>query len=140
MKKKCFDDLLFTLMKIVILIFIYAIILHYFKLNDPLLYRANINYLSNYINGWCLTHFLAFAYVGYQYPKCFEEAMILGIIWEVFEFTLGEVIPIISPTLAKRIYPDFTTFYYGRYEDIIMNFLGFMVGKFIYEFMNPEER
>ncbi len=139
-RRSVFDDLLFTLMKIVILIIIYAIILHYFRLNDPLLFRANIDYLSHYLNGWCLTHFLAFTYIGYQYPKCFEEAMLLGIIWEVFEFTLGEVIPIINPKLAGSIYPEFASFYYGRYEDIIMNFLGFMVGKFIYETMNPKEK
>ena len=66
---------------IVLLIIAYALILHYFKLDDPLLCRAQIDYLSHYLNGWCLTHFLAFAYIGYKYPNCFEEAMILGILW-----------------------------------------------------------
>jgi hypothetical protein len=136
MKRVCFNNLLSEFKYIVILIVIYAICLHYFRLDDPLLYRIKIAYLSQYLNGWCMTHFLAFTYIGYKYPTCFEEAMILGLIWELFEFTLGEIVPIISPKLASKIYPNFASFYYGRYEDIIMNLLGFILGKFIFETFN----
>ena len=42
------------------------------------------------LDGWSMTHYLFFMLVGFIYPKKFISAMILGIIWELFEHFYGK--------------------------------------------------
>ncbi len=131
--KSCYYKLLKPLLIIVFLIIFYVSIFYIFKIPknyDPLLFEPSVPYLTKYLGGWTLLHFVAFAIIGSRYPNCFESAMVYGALWEFLEFSLGEFIPIFFPKFAHRIDPTWTLWYYGRYPDIIMNFLGFLFGRY----------
>jgi hypothetical protein len=118
---------------VIFLIVVYACLIRLFvnsKEDDPLVQlRAPI--CGNFLNGWTTTHFLFFSYLGFNYSNYFEEAMILGILWELFEFSVGEFLPVVAPNMAFNIDPKWQSWYYGCYEDIVANAIGFQVGKFV---------
>jgi len=98
------------------------------KENDPLIkFKSPI--FGNFFNGWTLTHFIFFYYLGYYYPDCTVEASVLGLLWEIIEHVVGEYLPIINPKLAFSIDPFWTSWYYGCWEDLVMNTLGFYIGR-----------
>ena len=137
MMDNCYYQLLSPISYIIIFIFLYIILFYILGISvgsDPFLWEPSIKYLSRYLNIWTLSHFFFFAWIGYHYPDCLEAAMVYGIAWETFEFSLGEFFPKFFPKIANRIDPTWTLWYYGRYEDIIMNFLGFVVGKYFKKF------
>lgn len=133
MKESCFINCGQDCVKIVIIILLYSGLLRLFistKTEDPLV-KLRSPYCGNFLNGWTGTHFLFFSYLGYRYPNCFEEAMFFGILWELLEFSVGELLPFFAPDLASKIDPFWMSWYYGCYEDIIANAVGFQVGSFL---------
>ena len=101
---------------------------------DPLEHNVNI-----YIDGWLITHYVLFIIIGFNFPKAFYFAMIMGILWEIFEHIIGEYKPSILNNITNCNRKSFTNFsepngrywWYGKKEDIIINFLGFVTGYFI---------
>lgn len=90
--------------------------------------------LQNEIYGisiWTITHFIFFAFIGYYYEDCFKESMLLGILWELYEASFGKFFPKLFPQLAMEIDPNWHTWTYACYQDILFNFLGFQFGRMI---------
>ena len=56
-------------------------------------YKDNTDYLAiepiKGIDGWIISHIIAFAIAGVLFPDTFYTTMILGILWELFEMYLG---------------------------------------------------
>ena len=87
------------------------------------------------LDGWSVSHYLFFSILGYLYPNTLLPTMALGSVWELFETYVGIYQPKIingfgfcnSPTAenGKKIW------WYGKWTDIIVNFLGFITGKTI---------
>lgn len=127
MKNNCITELSLTFIIVALIIHLYGFIL--FKSDD------NINDpLQNEIYGislWTITHFIFFAYIGYYYEDCFKESMLLGILWELYEASFGKFFPILFPKIAREIDPNWNSWTYGCYQDIIFNFLGFQFGKLL---------
>tara|TARA_B100001093_G_C26520015_1_gene881329 strand:+ start:367 stop:807 length:441 start_codon:yes stop_codon:yes gene_type:complete len=128
---------------IVILIVIYGQFRCAFpEFKDPLSIHGMV-----YVDGWLLSHFIVFALAGYFYPKQFYLAVILGILWEITEHLLGINTPRFlkcetqdkskakfqyihknkDPSLAEKN----DAWWYGRYEDVVVDIIGFMTGYFI---------
>lgn len=128
---KCLKHILIPSFFAIILIILYSIILFSLGGNKKtdILIKIRSPYFGNFLNGWTLTHFIFFFYLGYNYPTCMKEAMLVGILWELIEFSVGKYLPYFSPKLAFKIDPQWTSWYYGCWEDIIMNFIGFSIGK-----------
>lgn len=100
-----------------------------------------------YIDGWLLSHFITFGIVGYVFPTHFYLAMILGVLWEIFEYLLGKNTPTflkckiqnknkpkyqyLFKTNDSNIQTKNDAWWYARHEDIIVDFLGFVTGYFI---------
>jgi len=125
-KIDCFKNILKVSFVVFLVIIFYSICCKKITndaMKDPLISFKFIN-----LTGWSLTHVLFFAYLGYYYPKCFNETMIIGIFWEMFEFSFGELFPKLLPNIAYKIDPFWTSWYYGCYEDIFMNIIGFIIG------------
>ena len=119
-----------TIIMIIILYSILIDIIFGTKNEDPLIkFRSPI--LGDYINGWCITHYVYNFYLGYTYPDCFIEAMIAGVMWEIIEYSLSIVLIKYFPNFARKIDPELGTYWYSNHEDIIMNFLGFMSGRYL---------
>tara|TARA_B100000524_G_scaffold339670_1_gene232131 strand:- start:168 stop:608 length:441 start_codon:yes stop_codon:yes gene_type:complete len=140
--KKAYTLLLFAFL-LVFLIIVYGQFRCYFpKFNDPLSLHTNV-----YVDGWLLSHFIAFALAGYFFPKYFYLAICLGILWEVVEFSLGRHTPtFLKCNVQNKTKPKFNALFkkadqtlaeqndawwYGRYEDIVVDFFGFVTGYFV---------
>ena len=127
---------------VVILIIIYGQFRCAFPgFSDPLSIHGMV-----YVDGWLLSHFILFALAGYFFPKHFYVAVIIGILWELVEYSFGIHTPKLlkcedQPKKAKFQYlnrnKDKTlaekndAWWYGRYEDVVVDILGFMTGYFI---------
>ena len=91
---------------------------------DPL----EINFLKSFsIDGWSLTHLLFYMLIGFQYPNSIYLTMTSGILWELFETYVGYF----KPSLLKNFgfITDEKMWWYGKFSDIIINFIGFKIGK-----------
>ena len=94
------------------------------------------------IDGWIISHFVAFAIIGTLYPDTLILSIILGILWEIFEICLGKI----KPSFLKGITDCHRTekgnsnlsndqkdgyWWYGKGEDVVADILGFLFGKYL---------
>ena len=127
-------ELIMTLALVVIVIFTNGYIrCKYGTKTDILMTKLNICDLD----GWSLTHFGLFTYVGYRFPSRIIEAMSLGIGWELWEQWCGDTRPSwmggfgdcdLSTDQIDDTHKDW---WFGRYSDIIINLCGFLLGQYI---------
>lgn len=108
------------------------------KFQDPLSKNINI-----YADGWLMSHFVFFAFIGYYYPDKLYISMTLGFLWEILEILIGTIQPKFLQNIAKctkidlqkqdavQVNNNEMNWFYGRYEDILIDFLGFVTGYFI---------
>ena len=115
-------------------------------------YKDNVDYLAlepiSGIDGWIISHVIAFAIAGVLFPDTFYTTMVLGILWELFEMYLGITKPDIldgvtncgtekseikykgvhlkSPSGQNEGY-----WWYGKKEDILADAIGFLFGKYV---------
>lgn len=87
--------------------------------NDDL----NKMYLINPpIKGWSISHFLLYSVIGFTVPD-FYWILILGVAWEVLEYIMGIIFN------RKKYWTS--TGISGQITDLIMNALGFIVGRYL---------
>lgn len=89
---------------------------------------------SNFLDGWGLLHFFFYMGLAYKYPRHLVLIFILGLLWEIVESLLKDrpfyiskcnVDPIIDTDGEKKVW------WYGRWEDIVMNSLGMALGYYL---------
>lgn len=73
---------------------------------------------------WSFTHFFYHSLFGYMFPDQFMCLLLMGVAWELFEFSLGMLDSCFN--ISKRFKDE--GYWYGRWSDILMNTLGFTVG------------
>jgi len=95
--------------------------------NDILMKNLNIMDL----NGWSITHLITFFFLGYYYPNQFIISMMFGIGWEALEHWMGKSRPAVLGGFGNCI-TDTKDWWFGRLSDIIINFVGFMIGVWIH--------
>lgn len=96
---------------------------------------AGNNYLSRYIDGWGLLHFWFFAMLSYVFPTLWKQLIIAGILWEIVEMIFKE-----HPFYLSECNLDTDKgegWWYGRWEDIVMNSLGIVVGFYLHKIKTP---
>ena len=90
------------------------------------------------LDGWSFFHFVLFLFVGYFYNKVFVITMSLGILWEFFETFVG----IYKPEIIKGwgfcqlSGNKYKVWWYGKISDPIANFLGFITGSLLNNYIN----
>ena len=91
------------------------------------------------IDGWSLSHYLAYLIFGFLYPNTFVLSSLLGILWELFEYWIGTVKPKIltgigfcNPTYSGNKQKNW---WYGKPSDFIVNALGFITGNRLNKFL-----
>ena len=93
------------------------------------------------IDGWIISHFIAFAIIGTIYPDTLILSTILGILWEIFEIILGKSKPSILKGITdchrgkngnSKLSNDQKDGYwwYGKGEDVVADIFGFLFGKY----------
>lgn len=81
---------------------------------------------DNFLDGWGLLHFGFFALLGYMFPSKLWFSFCLGVAWEMFEYGVKD-----RPFYISKCDYDTDggkTWWYGRWQDIIMNSLGLAAG------------
>tara|TARA_Y100000741_G_C17869732_1_gene402385 strand:+ start:83 stop:547 length:465 start_codon:yes stop_codon:yes gene_type:complete len=91
---------------------------------------------SNYgLDGWSISHYLCFLVAGYIYPNTLVITIGLGILWELFETYVGKYRPKILENIGFIPNADSRykgkIWWYGKWSDIIVNFLGFVSGRYL---------
>ena len=105
---------------------VYGTILCRTGLEDPLMRPLAPPPLDQYLDGWGLLHFALYATLAFLYPelRLLAYIMVLGVLWEVVEFYLHH-----RPLyFTRRCANGKGTFWYSRWQDIIMNALGASAG------------
>ena len=94
------------------------------------------------IDGWLISHFILFAIIGTIYPDTFLLTTILGIVWELFEISLGKLKPsflkgitdcdrqVKKTSVITNDQKD-GYWWYGKGEDVVADILGFLFGKYV---------
>lgn len=97
---------------------------------DPLTKSIGPVALNRFLDGWGITHFMFYGILAYMFPDKRSLIFIagLGVTWEIIEIIFKE-----HPFyLADCKYPPQTDagagWWYGRWEDIVMNSLGMLTG------------
>ena len=97
---------------------------------DPLTKSITPSPFDKYLDGWGISHFLFFALLGYlyPYPTTILYSWILGVLWELLEFYAKDHPFYISKCNYTITTDAGTGWWYGRWEDIMMNSLGLLIG------------
>ena len=131
--------------KIVAIIFgIYCIIVHITKkdflneiiFNSPIIHKL---FGEKCCSIWPASHFIMYSIIGYVSPKYFYLWFLLGILWELFEFCIGNTFykdKIKKNNDIKFEYGDI--WMNGSFKDILFNTLGLMFGIFIHNIVNKK--
>ncbi len=103
---------------------------------DPLNIRMETENktISNIFNGWAMSHFVFYATLGYFYPQHYIAIFIMGVIWELYEMFLQSEQPWYVKYIGNcNVGTDQTTspWWYGQYEDIIVNGTGILLGVYL---------
>lgn len=87
--------------------------------------QTYINAMCNHVlnihcnlDWWSVTHFVFYIVLGFVFPHLWFILIILGITWEILEFCMSKI--------ERKWFT--TTYWRGRWSDLIINTLGFIVG------------
>lgn len=98
------------------------------EFQDPLTLSVAPSPWDKYVDGWGLTHFFFFMLLGVLYPRYWALIWSLGLAWEVIEFSSQSKPFYASVCHAGTREADLTGWWYGRWQDIVMNSSGLAVG------------
>ena len=97
---------------------------------DPLEKR-----IISILDGWSMTHLLFYMLMGYLFPDYLILTMFFGVLWELFEHYSGKYRPKILSGWGNCHFTDKVEdnegWWYGKWSDIIINFLGFLIGQYL---------
>jgi len=84
------------------------------------------------IDGWSMTHFVFFLFVGYLFPGHFLFIFILGSSWELFEYWIGKN----NKSLTRGFECNLNKlkedqWWYVKISDLFIKLLGYLVGAYI---------
>ena len=98
---------------------------------DPLTTTFGPKSLDRFLDGWGITHFLFYGILAFMYPDTKSLIFIasLGVIWEIIEIIFKDH-PFYLSDCKYTIQTDKggEGWWYGRWEDIVMNTLGMITG------------
>ena len=87
------------------------------------------------LDGWSISHFSFFCLLGILYPNTIVISMTIGIIWELMETYVGLMKPKMIKGFGFCDMPGnkYKVWWYGKWSDPIVNFIGFLLGKEIHK-------
>lgn len=94
---------------------------------DPLTYSLFGPPLSNFLDGWGISHLLFYMALTYVYPHEWMFISVIGVLWEVLEHTVKDK-PFYLSKCNYKLETNRGGWWYGRWEDIVMNSIGVVIG------------
>ena len=88
------------------------------------------DFLNQYIDGWGLSHLLLYGIMTFIYPNQWQFIFLIGVVWEIIEFIFS-FMPIFKCYLLNHQRDQVTEWWYARFEDIFMNWLGIIIGYYL---------
>jgi hypothetical protein len=87
---------------------------------------------DRFLDGWGILHFIFYAVLAYMYPKMNTLIFIWlgGVLWELIESIFKDH-PFYISKCNYVIDTDKGSWWYGRWQDIVMNTLGMVCGYYI---------
>lgn len=100
------------------------------------------------ISGWRISHFITFFIAGFLFPECICLIFILGVVWEMIEYSMANICIFISKKYNSEkyqknekiegiMYNNNGGWLDGSVEDIIYNtlglFFGVLLSKYVYK-------
>lgn len=106
---------------------------------DPLTGCISGNqHFCKFVDGWGVMHFFYFLVLGFSFPKNLPTIFWMGVLWEMVEsyshdhpFYLAECKYVISTDKESG-------WWYGRWQDIVMNTLGMFCGVWLHHAMKKK--
>jgi len=83
---------------------------------------------DRFLDGWGISHFFFYMMLGYLYPRYWVFITLLGILWEVIEVSFKDHPFYLSKCSYALDSDKATGWWYGRWQDIVMNSLGMGLG------------
>ena len=134
MYEKVYILLLFINIAILILLFSFVKCKKILDIKYDILTKSynytNYSFLNQYLDGWGISHFILYAVMVYIFPKNWLFILMIGIIWEFIEVLLSYY-SILNCYLLNYGRNKYTKWWYGRYQDIIMNIFGIIFGLYL---------
>jgi hypothetical protein len=95
---------------------------------DPLTFSFVPSPLDKYFDGWGITHLVFNAVQAYYFPSLIWFIFILGVLWELVEYSMKD-----HPFYLSKCQYNLKTqkgegWWYGRWQDIVMNVSGLFIG------------
>jgi len=98
---------------------------------DPLTASAFGHPWNRFLDGWGISHFMFYLLLAYVFPAEWAFIFCMGVLWELIEFIFKDH-PFYLSKCAYSIDTDHGAgWWYGRWEDIVMNSLGIALGCFL---------
>jgi len=87
---------------------------------------------NSFLDGWGILHFILYGVLAYLFPRFYPLLFIWigGVIWELIESIFKDH-PFYISKCNYVIDTDKGSWWYGRWQDIVMNSLGIMCGYYI---------
>lgn len=87
--------------------------------------------LCQFLDGWGFLHFFYFMLLGYLFPHNLQMIFWTGVLWEVVESYSQEHPFYLSECQSLLKTDQDTGWWYGRWQDVVMNTLGMFCGYFL---------
>lgn len=101
---------------------------------DPLTIALAPPPFDKFADGWAILHFCFYATLAYIYPQSGTLAYIwcLGVTWEIIETSAKDHPFYISKnSYAFQKNSEMACWWYGRWQDVVMNSAGMLLGWYI---------
>lgn len=97
---------------------------------DPLIHSLLGPPLDKYTDGWAFTHFVFYGYLAYSFPEPRNLAFVWvsGVVWELVECVFRERPFYISDCSKGVTAHGKEGWWYGRWQDVVVNTIGMAVG------------
>lgn len=97
---------------------------------DPLTTKLAPPPWDKFFDGWGLSHFAFFGLLAYMYPKpqYLVFIAIVGVLWEIIESIFHDHPFYLSKCNYKLDTDNADGWWYGRWQDIVMNTTGMLTG------------
>jgi len=97
---------------------------------DPLTYSYLPAPWNNFLDGWGISHFGFYFMLTYWYPQNWFYIFCLGVVWELIEVVFKDHPFYLSRCNygTDRQDDPHAKWWYGRWQDIVMNALGIALG------------
>jgi len=97
--------------------------------------------LCKFVDGWGILHFFYFVLLGYVFPHNLTTIFVMGVLWEIIESYSADHPFYLSKCKYTITTDDEKGWWYGRWQDIVMNTLGMFCGYYLaHAYSNKRKR